>query len=93
MLFTILLAVWSKRVSIVVMWWKNHFNKKLVMSKKDNEDFENSSKCWICNNGYTDNDVKVRDHCQITGKYWYSAYRYCNINLNQIIKFLSYFTT
>ena len=75
------------------MWWKKHFNKKLVISKKDNEDFENSSKCWICNNNYTDNDVTVRDHCQINGKYWYSAYRYCNINLNQIIKFLSYFTT
>ena len=24
---------------------KNHFNKELVMTKKDNEDFENSTKC------------------------------------------------
>ena len=29
---------------------KNHFNKELVMTKKDNEDFENSTKCWVCNN-------------------------------------------
>ena len=27
---------------------KKHFNKELVMTKKDNEDFENSTKCWIC---------------------------------------------
>ena len=29
---------------------KKHFNKKLIMTKKDDEDFENSTKCWICNN-------------------------------------------
>ena len=30
---------------------------------------KNSTKCWICDNDYVDNDVKVRDHCHITGKY------------------------
>ena len=47
---------------------KKHFNKELVMSKGDNEDFKNSTKCWICDNDYVDNNVKVRDHCHITGK-------------------------
>ena len=60
---------------------KKHFNKELVMTKKDNEDFENSTKCWICDNDYIDNDVKVRDHCHITGKYRGSAHRDCNINV------------
>ena len=46
-----------------------HFNKKLLMTKKDNEDFKNSTKCWIYDNAYVDGDVKVRDHCHITGKY------------------------
>ena len=27
---------------------KKHFNKKLVMTKEDDENFENSTKCWIC---------------------------------------------
>ena len=48
---------------------KKHFNKECVMTKEDNEDFENSTKCWICDNDYIDTDVKVRDHCHITGKY------------------------
>ena len=39
------------------------------MTKEDIEDFKNSSKCWISDNDYVDNDVKVRDHCRITGKY------------------------
>ena len=47
---------------------KKYFNKKLVMTKKDNGDFENSTKCSICDNAYLDGDVKVRGHCHITGK-------------------------
>ena len=27
---------------------KKHFNKKLIMAKEDDEDFENPTKCWIC---------------------------------------------
>ena len=27
---------------------KKNFNKVLVMTKKDNEDFMKSTKCWIC---------------------------------------------
>ena len=69
---------------------KKHFNKELVMTKEDNEDFENSTKCWICENDYTGNDVKVRDHSHITGKYTGSAHRNCNINvkLNHKIPFV-----
>ena len=42
---------------------KKYFNKELVMTKEDNENFKNSSKCWICDIDYVDNDVKVRDNC------------------------------
>ena len=66
---------------------KKHFNKELVMSEKDDEDFENSTKCWICDNDNIDNDVKVRDHCHITGKYRGSANRDCNINVKLNHKF------
>ena len=48
---------------------KKHFNKKLVVTKEDNGNFKHSIKCWICDNDYVDNDVKVRDRCHITGKY------------------------
>ena len=44
-----------------------HFSKELAMSNKDNEDFENSTKCWICDNDFINCDVNVRDH--IIGKY------------------------
>ena len=60
---------------------KKHFNKELIMNKEDNEDFKNSTKCWIYVNDYIDTDIKVRDHCHITGKYGGSAHRDCNTNL------------
>ena len=61
---------------------KKHFNKKLAMAKKDNEDFENSTNCWICDTNYAERGVKVRDHCHITGKYKGFAHSDCNINVN-----------
>ena len=42
---------------------------------------KNSIKYWIFENNYIDTDVKVRDHCHITGKYRGSAHRDCNIHL------------
>ena len=48
---------------------KKHFNKELVMIKKNSDFKNNSTKCSICDNAYVDGDVKVRDHCYITGKY------------------------
>ena len=56
----------SKYCSDVI---KKYFNKELVKTKKDDEDFEKSTKCWISDNLYDDGDVKVTDHCHITGKY------------------------
>ena len=49
------------------MQWSDikHFNKELMMTKKDNEDFKYSTICWICENDYFNNDVKVKDHCHI----------------------------
>ena len=70
---------------------KKHFNKECAMTKKDDEDFENSPKCWVCDNVYVDVDVKVRDHCHITGKYRGLSHRDFNINvkLNHKIPTLS----
>ena len=51
------------------------------MTKKGDEDFQISAKCWICDNNYVDGVVKVRDHCHITKKYTGSTHRDCNIKV------------
>ena len=48
---------------------KKHFNKSLVMTVDEEEDFERSNICWICGKLIENGDNKVRDHCRITGKY------------------------
>ena len=45
---------------------KKHFKKELVMTKVNNGDFKSSTKYWICENDYINNDVKVRDNRHIT---------------------------
>ena len=44
------------------------------MTKEDNKDFKKTTKCWICDNDYIDNDIKVKDQRG-------SAHGECNINL------------
>ena len=39
---------------------KKHFSKELVMSKTGDENFNNSTKCWVCDNDYVHGDMKVR---------------------------------
>ena len=60
---------------------KKDCNRELAVTKKDNEDFQNSTKCWICDDDYGDVDVKIRDHCHFTEKCTGSAHRDCNINI------------
>ena len=60
---------------------RRHFNKEIVLTEKDNENFKNSTKCWICDHVYVKGNVKVRDHCHITKKYRASACKDCDINI------------
>ena len=60
---------------------KKEFNKPLRMTKEDEEKFQKSDKCHICSKKFTDKDIKVRDHCHITGKYRGSAHQECNLQL------------
>ena len=60
---------------------RRNFNKPLKMTKDDEEEFQKAKECHICNKKYTDKDVRVRDHCHITGKYRGSAHQDCNLKL------------
>ena len=59
---------------------KKEFNKPLRMTKDDEEKFQKANKCHICEKEYNKTDVRVRDHCHITGQYRGSAHQDCNLN-------------
>ena len=58
---------------------KKHFNKPLQMTKENKRDFKKATRCYICDKPYIDNDIRVRDHCHITGEYRGSAHQECNL--------------
>ena len=60
---------------------KKHFNKPLVMTEVDEQHFKTMDGCHICGEKYTDKDVRIRDHCHITGKFRGSAHQECNLKL------------
>ena len=52
--------------------------RRLVMSASDENDFQRAKKCWICQKGYKRDEgenIPVRDHCHMTGKYRGSAHK------------------
>ena len=59
---------------------KTEFDKPLKMTKDDEEKFQKADECHICEQKYNEKDVRVRDHCHITGKYRGSAHQDCNLN-------------
>ena len=60
---------------------KKHFNKNLVISAEDEERFQSSNICWICNKLIVAGGNKVRDHDHITEKHRGSVHWSCSINL------------
>lgn len=53
----------------------------LPMSKEEILEYDNATLCAICEKPFTENDIKVRDHCHLTGKKRFgAAHSKCNLN-------------
>ena len=63
---------------------KKHFNQNVIMTKEE-EQFQSSNTCWICEKLI--DDEKVRGHCHMTGKFRGAAHSSYNINLQLTKKF------
>ena len=50
-----------------------------MMTKKDNKNFQNYAKYWICDKLYIYADVKITFHFHITGKNRGPTHRDCSI--------------
>ena len=60
---------------------RDNFNKPLKMTNEDEKSFQKATHCHICEKKYRVDDVPVRDHCHVTGKYRGSAHGACNLKL------------
>ena len=57
------------------------FQKPIQMTDEEEELFKAAVECHICERKYKKTDIRVRDHCHITGKYRRSAHQDCNLIL------------
>ena len=64
----------------MAFYFKNT-NKDIIMTDKDEEDYENNNICRFCEKEIITD--KVRDHCHLTGNYRGPAHSICNINVTQ----------
>ena len=54
------------------------------MSAEEEEIFQSSNKCGICNKLFDLVDENVRDHCHISGTFRGAAHFSCNANLKKV---------
>ena len=60
---------------------KRHFNKNLIMSEEEEEQFRLSNTCWICEKLIDNVNEKLRHHCYVNDKFRGVAHWSCNKNL------------
>ena len=51
------------------------------MTTNDEERYQNSQVCWICNEKINKGKDKERDYCYITGKFRGATHKKCNLKL------------
>ena len=57
---------------------KTQFQEKMKITKEQQNEFQRTTICHICNGKLTKKD-KVRDHCHVTGEYGGAAHKNCNL--------------
>lgn len=66
---------------------KKHFKKERAMIKENERHF----RCQTCTKLYSEEDIRVRGHCHITGKYRNSAHQICNLDYRLTKRYLLFF--
>jgi hypothetical protein len=51
----------------------------LQLTPEEEQQYNEAKICYMCDKSYTEEDIKVRDHCHITGKYRGASHCNCNI--------------
>lgn len=57
-------------------------NIPMYISRKQQEQFDAATECIICKKKFEKDDIKVRDHDHMTGKFRGAAHQQCNLNTN-----------
>ncbi|KAJ8980867.1 hypothetical protein NQ317_008926 [Molorchus minor] len=67
-----------------------HVKEMLPLSDQEETEYENTLCCHICEKPFELGDIKVRDHCHLTGHFRGAAHSICNLNY-KVPKFIPVF--
>ena len=59
------------------------FPKKMIFGDEEAKNFEEATKCWICEEDFEHDEKKVRDHCHFTGVFREAAHNSCNMQFRK----------
>ena len=65
--------------------------QRLVMSAEDTQKFQAAKECYLCRKAFREQEVKVRDHDHVTGKFRGAAHQACNLMLRRQYKIPVFF--
>jgi Recombination endonuclease VII len=54
---------------------------KTILTKDDKNEYNHAKVCYVCNESFTQENYKVKDHCHVTGKFRGPACNSCNLQL------------
>ena len=71
----------SLEEDIIDIYDEFKFKKGIMITKKEERDFQKAKVCHICKGSFSDEEeeAKVRDHCHLTGKYRGAAHNKCTL--------------
>jgi len=65
--------------------------ERLIMTAEDIQRFQSAKECYLCRKAFREQDVKVRDHDHVTGKFRGAAHQVCNLQLRRQYKIPVFF--
>lgn len=65
--------------------YHRQYEYKIDMTEQQEMEFQNATKCYICNVDFTDKDIKVRDHDhdKVNANYRGASHRSCNLRYSR----------
>ena len=74
------LMMYLERLAVEVQALYERIEPMIPLSRQEQEAHDAATECFICEKPFRRDNVKVRDHCHISGNYRGAAHSKCNIN-------------
>lgn len=65
--------------------------QRMIMTTEDTRKFQNAKECYLCRKAFHNQELKVRDHDHVTGKFRGAAHQVCNLLLRRQYKIPVFF--